>query len=161
MFQAPPPPRGPGVQPPFPAPPVEGRGRRRAMGLGVGIGAFLLVAGGGLAAVIGILSVGSKALDERADVAVTRYLDAVGDRRYDDAYDLLCQSARSRLSEAEFTRQVAGDEPIAAYDVGELQLPGLTVPVDVRYADGSSARLRAYLEQNTSTGAFEVCSIEE
>jgi hypothetical protein len=155
------PPQGPGVYPPFPAPPVEGRGRRRALGIWLGIGAFLLVAGGGLAAVIGIVSVGSKALDERADAAVSSYLDAVGDRRYDDAYDMLCESARSSESKSAFTERVSGEEPISRYDVGTLDLRTLTVPVDVRYASGSGAQLQAYLEQNTSTGAFEVCSIEE
>ncbi len=149
------------MQPPFPAPPVEGRGRRRAIGIWVGIGTFLLVAGGGLAALIGVFTVGGKALDERADVAVSHYLDAVGERRYDDAYDMLCASARARQSEEQFTQSVSGDQPIARYDVGELDLVRLSVPVEVRYADGSSGQLRAYLEQNRSTGAFEVCSLEE
>ncbi|GAA2517952.1 hypothetical protein [Winogradskya humida] len=160
-FSAPPPPQGPGVHPPFPAPPIEGRGRRLGTSIALAIGAVLLIFGVGLAAVIGIGAVGGKALNEQADAVVADYLDAVRDRNYSDAYDMLCESARSSQSESEFTEQVSGQEPIVDYDLGDVSLVRLTVPVEVRYADGSRAELEAVLEQNTSTGRFEVCSIEE
>ncbi|MFI7597412.1 hypothetical protein [Actinoplanes sp. NPDC049681] len=158
---APPPPRGPGVVPPFPAPPVEGRGRRVGLGLGLGAGVLVLVLGGGLAAAIGLVAVATDALNEQADVVVSDYLDAVRDHRYGDAYDMLCQKTKDSQTEAEFTSEVSDDEPIASYDVGDLETIKLSAPVNVTYADGSTARLEAYLQQNRRTGRFEVCSIEE
>ncbi|GAA2560602.1 hypothetical protein GCM10010435_35030 [Winogradskya consettensis] len=149
------------MQPPFPAPPIEGRGRRLGTSIALAIGAVLLVLGVGLAAVIGIGAVGGKALNEQADAVVADYLDAVRDRNYSDAYDMLCESARSAQSESDFTEQVSAQEPIVDYDLGDVSLVRLTVPVEVRYANGSRAELEAVLEQNTSTGRFEVCSIEE
>ena len=155
------PPRGPGVFPPFPAPPVEGRGRRLGLGLGLGAVVLVLVLGGGLAAFIGLGTVATRALNEQADVVVTDYLDAVRDKRYGEAYDMLCQDTKNTRSEADFTREVAAGEPIATFDVGDVEPLRMTAPVDVTYADGSTAQLRAYLMQNRRTGGFEVCSVEE
>ncbi|MEV4637610.1 hypothetical protein AB0J80_09690 [Actinoplanes sp. NPDC049548] len=159
--QAPPPPQGPGVVPPFPAPPVEGRGRRVGLGVGVGAGVLVLVLGGGVAAAVGLATVATSALNEQADVVVGDYFDAVRDKRYGSAYDMLCQETRDRQTEAEFTRQVSAKEPISRYDVGDLNLVDLSTPVDLTYADGSTDRVEAYLTQNRRTGRFEVCSIEE
>ncbi|MEV6601671.1 hypothetical protein AB0M36_33170 [Actinoplanes sp. NPDC051346] len=154
------PPPGPGVVPPFPAPPVEGRGRRVGLGVGLGIGALVLVLGGGLAAGIGLVTVATSALNEQADVVVGDYLDALRDRRYGSAYDMLCQETKDNTTEAEFTSEVSDQEPIATYDVGDLDTLRLSAPVDVTYVDGSTDRLKAYLAQNRRTGGFEVCSIE-
>ncbi|UQU63505.1 hypothetical protein COUCH_31540 [Couchioplanes caeruleus] len=155
------PPSGPGVVPPFPAPPVEGRGRRVGLGLGLGALVLVLVLGGGLAAFIGLTTVATRALNEQADVVVSDYLDAVRDKRYGEAYDMLCQQTRDNETEAEFTSQVSAGEPIASFDVGDVELVQMSAPVDVTYADGSTARLRAYLAQNRRTGGFEVCRVEE
>ncbi|MEV4707015.1 hypothetical protein [Actinoplanes sp. NPDC049316] len=155
------PPQGPGVFPPFPAPPVEGRGRRVGLGLGLGAGVLVLVLGGGLAAVIGLTTVATRALNEQADVVVSDYLDAVRDKRYTEAYDMLCQQTKDTETEAEFTSQVSAEKPIATFDVGDVELTQMSAPVDVTYTDGSSAELRAYLAQNRRTGGFEVCRVEE
>src|SRR3954466_13328603 len=163
MTQAPAPPQGPGVIPPFPAPPTEGRGRR--IGLGLGIGAFvaLLVCGGGLAAAIGLTTVASRAFNEQAQVVVGDYLDDVKAKRYDEAYAALCSEARQAESQAEFTSRVATEEPIESYRVGELNLADvdLPVPVEVTYADGRTETLKAYLGQSRETGQFQVCSLGE
>src|SRR3954454_24356360 len=105
------PPQGPGVQPPFPAPPVEGRGRRVGMSIGIAIGVVVLVCGGGLAAVIGILVSTQGAAQERAQAAVSDYLNALRDGKYDKAYDLLCDDAQQAESETAFQRRVT-DEPV-------------------------------------------------
>src|SRR5690242_11629930 len=96
------PPQGPGVYPPFPAPPVEGKGKRIGLGLGVGAGVLVLVCGGGLAALIGVGISASGSLQERAHVAVSQYLDALHDQKYDKAYQLLCDEARDDESLSEF-----------------------------------------------------------
>ncbi|HET6532840.1 MAG TPA: hypothetical protein VFH03_19810, partial [Actinoplanes sp.] len=83
--------------------------------------------------------------------------------RYADAYDSLCPETRARVTEAQFTSQQAGQDPIRSYDVGTLDLASvdLAVPVSVTYADGRTGQLQAYLGQNEETGAFQVCSVEE
>ena len=159
----PPLPQGPGVIPPFPAPPTEGRRRRIGVGLGVGGGLVLLVCGGGLAAAIGVGAVTGRALNEQAEVVVSDYLDDVKAQRYSEAYDALCDRTRSRVTEAEFTSDAQADEPIRDFRVGEMNLAdvNLNVPVTVTYADGRTAQLKAYLGQDRDTGRFQVCSLEE
>ncbi|GGQ79929.1 hypothetical protein [Couchioplanes azureus] len=159
-IEAPGPPPGPGVVPPFPAPPVEGRGRRVGLGVGLGVGALVLVLGGGAAATVGLTTVATRALNEQADVVVSDYLDALRERRWHSAYDMLCQDAKDSTTEAEFTSEATSREPITDYDVGDLNPVRLSAPVEVTYADGSTDRLEAYLAQNPRTGGFEVCSIE-
>ena len=157
------PPQGPGVVPPFPAPPTEGR--RFRIGLGVGIGALvaLLVCGGGVAALIGFTTVAGRALNEQADVVIGAYLDDLKARRWAEAYDSLCAETRSTTSRAEFTAQAAAEEPIRDYVVGDLPLTSvdLAVPVEVTYENGDTARLRAYLGQSRETGEFQVCRLQE
>jgi hypothetical protein len=155
------PPQGPGVHPPFPAPPVEGRGRRIGLGLGIGAGVLLLVCGGGLAAVIGLSQAMKGAFDEQAHVVVAQYLDALHDRKFDRAYGLLCEDARDDESPAEYRSRVSAMEPIETYQLGHLDLVSFSVPVDATYEDGHSAQLDAHLGQNRDTGAFEVCDVGE
>jgi hypothetical protein len=160
---APAPPPGPGVYPPFPAPPTEGRGRRIGLGLGIGAAVLLLVCGGGIAAVIGLFTVTSSALNEQAHVVVGDYFDDVRAKRYNEAYDAQCQDAKDQESRAEFASRLAEDEPIASYRVGDLSLAtvDLAVPVDVTYNNGDTGRLSVYLGQDSSTGGFQVCGVEE
>jgi hypothetical protein len=158
---APPPPPGPGVQPPFPAPPVEGKGKRIGWSLGVGAAVLLLICGGGVAAVIGLISSMSGALNEQAHKAVTQYLDAVGNRQYVKAYGLLCREARDDETPAQYTDRISQMQPIQHYELGDLDLVNLSVPVDATYTNGDTAELEAYLGQNQDTGAFEVCDVGE
>jgi len=155
------PPQGPGVQPPFPAPPVEGRGRRIGLGLGIGALVVVLVCGGGVAALIGLGTSMQGALQERADAAVRGYLNAVRDGRYDAAYGKLCDQAQRRETRAEFRSRVAAEQPISSYELGRLNMVNASVPVSVSYADGRTAQLDAYLGQDQDTGEFEVCELAE
>ncbi|XVU27010.1 hypothetical protein ACQPZJ_08205 [Actinoplanes sp. CA-054009] len=157
----PPPPRGPGVQPPFPAPPVEGKGRRIGMGLGIAGAVVVLVCGGGVAALIGLVSAGTSALQEQAHAAVDDYLNALKSENYAAAYDDLCESARRQESQAEFRTRVSAGEPIVSWRLGEFDLTDITVPVEATFAGGDVEQLTAELDQNSSTGEFEVCDIAE
>jgi hypothetical protein len=159
--QPPPPPQGPGVFPPFPAPPVEGRGRRLGMGLGIGVAVLVLACGGGVAAATGLVSVMGSALSEQAEVVVGDYFGALKDRHWSQAYDMLCQKEKDAETESEFVRRVSAEEPIADYDVGDVEFVQLSAPVEVTYTNGDTAELRAYLTQNRQTGGFEVCGVEE
>jgi hypothetical protein len=160
---SPAPPQGPGVVPPFPAPPTEGRRLRIGLGLGIGALVLLLVCGGGVAALVGLSTVTSRALNEQADVVIGAYIDDVRAKRYAEAYESLCSETRATTTQAQFTSQVADDEPIRDYDVGDLPFTSvdLAVPVTVTYENGDTDVLRAYLGQNQQTGQFQVCRLQE
>jgi hypothetical protein len=155
------PPPGPGVQPPFPAPPVEGKGKRIGWGLGIGAGVAVLICGGGLAAVIGLGSSVQGALGEQAHAAVDGYLTALKDERFDQAYGMLCQKAQDEQTISEFRTQASGAEPIVSWKLGSLDTIYFTVPVEATYRDGDVRDLEASLDQNTTTGQFEVCELGE
>ena len=159
--QPPPPPQGPGVYPPFPAPPVEGRGRRVGVGLGLAAGVLLLVCGGGAVAGVGLGRVMTNALNEQADVVVGDYLAALRDREWAKAYDMLCSEARTEENESQFISRISTGQRITGWEVGDVSLVQLAAPVTITYADGATADLHAYLGQNRETGGFEVCSVEE
>jgi hypothetical protein len=154
---------GPGVQPPFPAPPTEGRGRRIGLGLGIGGAVLALFCGGGVAAGVGLFSVGGKALNEQAHKVVTSYFTDVQNKRYSQAYAQQCADVREQESQAEYAARVAATEPITGFQVGDVNIADvdLTVPVAVRYDDGRSGTLRVSLGQNSKTGQFQVCGVEE
>ena len=155
------PPQGPGVQPPFPAPPVEGRGRRVGLSIGVALGVVVLVCGGGLAAMIGILASSQSSAQEHANLAVSGYLDALRDGKYDKAYDLLCDETQQNESQAEFRRRVSGEPVVRTYTMGKFDMLTFSMPVDATYDNGTSVQLEAYLGSDRTTGAFQVCELGE
>jgi hypothetical protein len=156
-------PAGPGVTPPFAAPPVEGRSTRLWVGLGIGALALLLCGGGGVAALIGLVLTTSKAADEQVRASVGAYFDAVRAKQYDEAYRLLCPPARAAESASAFATRVAAEDPIRTYDVQPVALAStdLNVDVDVVYDNGTQDTVQVQLRQNTSTGRFEVCGVKE
>jgi hypothetical protein len=155
------PPQGPGVYPPFPAPPVEGRGKRIGWGIGIAAGVAVLVCGGGTAAIIGIGISATGSLQEHAEATVGDYLDAVRAKRYDEAYGLLCDDAQDDESPAEFRSRVSAEEAITRWTFGDLDFTTLTLPLDVTYTGGGTGELDAFLEQDTGTGELELCRLGE
>jgi hypothetical protein len=155
------PPQGPGVHPPFPAPPVEGKGKRVGMALGIAAGVLVVICGFGGIALVGLGTSAQGAMDERAQAAVRGYLDALQNRDYARAYDMLCDQAREDESAAEFRSRIAEEPVITDYQLGAFNLVELSVPVDATFEDGQTDQLDALLAQDTSTGAFEVCELTE
>ena len=161
VVPAPPPPAGPGVQPPFAAPPIDADRTRLWVGLGVGAAALVLCCVGGAVGFGGLVVTSVKAVNEQATVTVDRYLGALAERRYDDAYDLLCDERQRDESVAEFTRRVGQGPQVTSYTVGTPQINRqVVVPADVRYDGGHVRDLRFVLEQDRGTGRFEVCGVE-
>jgi hypothetical protein len=148
------------VQPPFPAPPVEGKGKRIGLSFGIGAGVLVLVCGGGAAAAIGLGISMTGALNEQAHKAVSSYLDALHAQSYDRAYAMLCQQAKDVESPAQWRDRITELPPIASYQLGKLNVTRFAVPVDATYESGDTAELEAYLGQNQNTGALEVCDLE-
>lgn len=153
------PPAGPGVAPPFAAPPVEGRNVRMWLGIGAGALGVLLCCGGGGAAVVGLAVAGTQAIDEQGRAVTGDYYRALVDEKYGDAYDLLCRDLRQRESRPEFERRVTAEPEITSYRVGDVDLNALTVPVDVVFTGGGRDTQQVSLAQNGSTGQLEVCGV--
>jgi hypothetical protein len=155
------PPPGPGVHPPFPAPPVEGKGKRIGWGIGIAAGVVVLVCGGGLAALIGVGVSMQGSYQEKAHAAVGGYLNALRDKKYDAAYDLLCDETQQDETAAEFRSKVSSEPGIQTYTMGDFDLVSGSVPVNAVYENGDRAQLEAYLGVDRDTGGFEVCSLGE
>jgi hypothetical protein len=155
------PPQGPGVHPPFPAPPVEGKGKRIGVALGIAATVLVLVCGGGGIALVGLGTSAQGAMDERAQAAVRGYLSAVQNRNYDRAYDLLCDQTQQDESPAEFRDRIAQQPVITKYQLGTFDLVRLSVPVEATFENGQTDQLDALLAQDRSTGEFEVCELAE
>lgn len=130
------------------------------LGLGVAALAVVLCCGGGAFAMVGLLVAGTEAVNEQARVVVGDYFEALRDRQYGRAYQLLCDDARRRESPAEFEERVAAEPDITAYQVGDIAgLDEITVPVRVTYVGGRQDNLRASLAQDSDTGEFKVCGV--
>ncbi|WP_433533600.1 hypothetical protein ACQPYA_24620 [Micromonospora sp. CA-263727] len=153
------PPPGPGVAPPFAAPPTEGRRSRLWLGLGAGALALLLCCGGGGAAVFGLLVSSVQAAAEQGRTVSGDYYRALSNGEYGRAYDQLCEPAKRRESRPEFERRAAAEPQIASYRVGEVDTRTLTVPVDVTYVGGGQERQQVVLKQDQETGSMEVCGV--
>lgn len=156
---APPPPPGPGVQPPFVAPPTDGTRQRRWMAVGLSAGAVVLLCIAGVAGLGGVLYFGIQAVREQAQGVVVDYLTAVRDQEYGQAYGLLCDRLQATTTPAEFQRSFVDGPRIAGFEVGQpsLATPELEVPATIDYIGGDVRSVRFLMFQDTSTGAFEVC----
>jgi hypothetical protein len=159
-FAAPPPPPGPGVTPPFTAPPTDRNRRGLWIGLGAGVLVLLLCCAGGLAS-LGLLIVGTnKQIQTQATDTVRAHLDALETRDYDTAYSYLCSAMKKQVTIGEFTaRQEAGPR-LMAYVLHQPQIGNaIVVPADVRYEDGTAVSRRYELRQESGGQELRICAI--
>jgi hypothetical protein len=164
MTDIPAPPAGPGVQPPFAAPPSEGRTARVWLGLGVAGLAAVLCCGGGIAALVGLVVTGTAAINERAHTAVADYLQAVGAERYDQAYRMLCDELRDSESLSEFRAQVAGAPRVSEYELHQTRIRNdgdIVVPADVTYNNGVQDSVTYRVTQDSGSGDIRFCGTSE
>lgn len=161
-------PRGPGVQPPFLAPPTEGRSARRWLAAGIAAGLLALCCGTGGVAVGGLLFTMIPALNEQAQAAVGDYLDALADQRWQRAYQLRCEADQEVESLESFTDRVSQPPHVQSYELGDLNLltgggqdGQLRLPAQVRYTDGTTELETYLLAQNQRTGTLQVCQRAE
>jgi hypothetical protein len=156
------PPPGPGVQPPFVAPPTDGARQRRWLAWGLASGAALLLCVGGLLGLGGLVVFGTQMIVDQSRAAVTEHLTAVQNGEYEAAYDRLCDSTRSRVSKDAYRRSLEAEPGITSFTVNDpIITDQIIVPTEVSYEDGTAATVRFLLEQDTSTGEFEVCGEED
>jgi hypothetical protein len=153
------PPPGPGVTPPFTAPPRDRSRRGLWIGLSLGALALIVCCAGGLVG-FGFLAVNtSKQLETAATSVVRDYLHALENRDYDRAYSHLCPALTRRLSANDFAEQQQVRPRPVAYTVHKPQIGNIVlVSADVRYEDGTS-RLRRYeLTQEMGSQDLRICA---
>jgi hypothetical protein len=120
-------PPGPGVAPPFAAPPTDKSKRSLLIGLGVGGLVLLLCCVGGLFGV-GILAVGgTEDAKRQATSTVTTYLDALLADDYATAHQQLCNRLARQLS-VEDLQLLDEREPFTGFRLDE---PSLSATVEV------------------------------
>jgi hypothetical protein len=153
-----PPPPGPGVVPPFVAPPTDGTKQRRWLAVGLSVAAALIVCLGGVVGVGGLLVLASQMIIDQSKAAVTDYLTAIKNEQYPKAYEQLCARERDRIDEPEFEQTFADQQRITSFSVGEPVLTDtMVVPATIIFDSGAKETVRYLLEQNSKTGEFEVC----
>jgi hypothetical protein len=155
----PPPPPGPGVQPPFVAPPTDGTTRRRWVAVGISIGLALLLCLGGVASLGGLLWLGVRVVQDESQASVRDYLTALRDQDFDEAYGLLCPPLQANTSRAQFARTQRDGPQVASFEVakGSFQGDDLLVPAEIDFTDGSASSVKFVMFQDQSSGAIEVC----
>ncbi len=162
------PPPGPGVRPPFAAPPSE-RNPRLWIGLVVGGLAVLLCCGGGLVGLGGFFIWAVNDTNDQAKTAVSGFLDALRDQDYGKAYDLQCARVRQSESEDEFTTRATDNPRLVEYQLSDIEPPehsssqeslGYVVPSRLGYANGSQETLRIRVISARS-GRWQVCGLDQ
>ncbi len=158
---APPPPPGPGVQPPFVAPPTDGSRNRRALAIGLTVAAAFVVLIGGILGVVGLVAVGERAIVDGSRGVVTRYLTAVQHNDFATAYNLLCTADRAQQTETQFSRSYDDASAILGFSVGNPEINSnavqFDVPVVVRTATGDAHLTFPVVQDREAAAQFRVC----
>jgi hypothetical protein len=153
-------PPGPGVQPPFVAPPTDGTRRRRWWALGLAGAAVVVLCAGGVFGFGALVVFGSQMIVDQSEAAARNYLTAVQAERYEEAYALLCEREQARYDDEDDFADAQRTRPrLRSFTVLAplIQEEDIVVPADLFYDDGSSDRQRFLIEQDTQTTDFEVC----
>ena len=152
------PPPGPGVAPPFPAPPADRSRRGLWIGLGAGALALVVCCVGGLFGIGLILVNGTDQVRRQAKDVVGNYLQALVERNYDRAYNLLCPPLHNQTSPELFQDEQRRAPQPTEFAVQDPEITdAIRVPAFVTYDTGGSHTVRYLVTQNRSTAEFRVC----
>jgi hypothetical protein len=159
-YALPPPPVGPGVRPPFVAPPTDGNRRRLWTGLGTAAAVLVLVCGGGIAGFTALVRGTINERSQAATKAVTSFLTDVRNDDYTGAYRAQCLQLRQRLTLDEFKTDFSGAQ-LSAFTLGqpEINTDETIVPVALSFIDGGTDNQR-FVVIVDSDGASRVCGTE-
>jgi hypothetical protein len=118
----------------------------------------VLVCVGGLIALGGLVVLGTQVVRDEAEASVTKYLTALRDEKYTQAYALLCGRLRAATSETDFVDAQLEASRVSSFTVGRAEISDqIRVPATVDYANGTTRSIDYVLEQDRETGAVEVC----
>jgi hypothetical protein len=154
------PPPGPGVRPPFVAPPTDGNRRRLWTGLGIGAAVLVLVCGGGIAGFAALVRGTVHERSVNATRAVTEFLTDLEHDDFAGAYRAQCEPLRERLTLAEFTADFSNPSLESfRLDQPEISTDATIVPVQLTFDDGGTVHDRIVVIVE-SDGTSRVCGEE-
>lgn len=131
---------GPGVIPPFAAPPREGHGRRLGIGITIGAVVFVLCCGGGVLGFGGLVVATTDSRLNQAQKVVTSYMNDWRKQDYSAAYQLLCSDQQDQVTVSEFASNLDSNV-VVEFTVAKPAVRNsvIDVPVGVTFDDGSTA----------------------
>ena len=157
-------PPGPGVQPPFVAPPMDGTGRRRGQAIALIVATVIVCCVGSVGGLVGLVVLSQRAFADEARSAVTNYLKAVQHEDYAKAYAQLCEPLRNQISESELARSYAEQPGINSFTVGDpvanASRDAYEVHVTLHSAGAADRDQQFLVTQDQTTARFEVCGFE-
>ncbi|MGH8875797.1 MAG: hypothetical protein ACRD0P_00375 [Stackebrandtia sp.] len=152
------PPRGPGADVPFAAPPRDPDKSRLVIGIVVGITAFVLVCGGAVGAAVGVLVWSSNELAAQSQQAADEFLEHIVDEDYPKAYKSLCEPARDDVTQQEFTEFW---EPLGAKSAETVGIRSgeqdLVVSAEVTRDDGVEQEIDLTVVLGPQSMTMQVC----
>jgi hypothetical protein len=140
--------------------PAEGGGARLGWGLGIAGAILVLCCGGGFTAFVGLVVTQVAATNEQSRTVVTRYLNALRDDKYAEAYDLLCDEEQAALTKDRFETRERARKKIESYEIGEFDVYNDSVPVQESYRDGTTDEVRYFLKPDNKDARLEICGRE-
>jgi hypothetical protein len=155
-----PPPPGPGVAPPFAAPPTDRNKRTLWIGLGVGGLIALLCCVGGVIGMGVIVASANDQSERNATNTVVKYLDAMKAQQIDVAYAQLCPQLARRMSRSSL-RNLAQQRNISGYSLDD-PLVGSSVDITAHIDTAAGDIEETYTLVPASEGdatRFEICGI--
>lgn len=132
-------PAGPGVLPPFAAPPSDGNLRRMWLGLVIGFVVLVVCCGAGAAGLV-VLGGGLEAsVRGKAQAVVSEYMIDWQKGDYPGAYQLLCAEDQQSTSLSAFSSQLEQNQ-VESFRVGTAVTTSsdIAVPVRATYTNGAS-----------------------
>ncbi|MGH3735890.1 MAG: hypothetical protein ACRDT6_09755 [Micromonosporaceae bacterium] len=167
----PPVPTGPGVRPPFAAPPVQKAGGTLALWLIFsGLVMVLCLLGGGVGIGFAVYAA-FQDTDQEARAVAGAYLDALSEERFEDAYQMTCKPLREKIGKDEFVRTKQRDPQIVDYELDTMlgYEAGVMVPARIELAGGDRLTIGLVLVREpvgAGEGAdakteFRICGEEE
>lgn len=111
-----PPPAGPGVVPPFAAPPTDRDNKRIWIGLGVSALVLVLCCVGGVVGAVVLAEATSQRAETMAKSTVTEYLEALRHDAYRTAFDLRCDALKRREDLQRFSTRMR-QNPVTNFEV--------------------------------------------
>ena len=148
---------GPGVTPPFAAPPREGHRRRLGIGITVGAIVAVLCCGGGVAGFAALIVTTTNQRLHAARTVVTSFMDDWRKQDYAAAYQQLCTARKDELTVTEFSGELS-QQQVIEFSVGSATVASndVQVPVDINFADGGLTP-RTFEVTVDSDGNSKVC----
>jgi hypothetical protein len=154
------PPAGPGVRPPFVAPPTDGNRKRLWTGLvTAGVIAVVLCGGG----VVGFAALVTSTVDARRTAATKAVTEFLTDLQHDDyagAYEAQCDELKQRLTFRAFTDEFSNSQLVSfRLREPEIDTDSTIVPVQLTFTDGTQNLDRIVVVQD-SDATYRVCGDE-